>query len=164
MAKEKFNGQRNERRFESRDNYSRNNNSRDNQTNNRRNPAKDRVQQKIELLQKHPNAQVFVRNSKVGDQLFRAIKIIDAADTNIRDEWGFNVTETQMKKWNDDIQKLIELAEKVRDAGIELVANSKDVRDVEVMALKKEVSDFLDKKAEKETAKESSVADKKSSK
>jgi|GEM_PF-6734494 len=114
---------------------------------------KDRAMQKIELLQKHPNAQIFVRNSKLGDRLFSALKIIDAADVSIRDEWGFAITEAQMKKWNDNIQKLVEIAEKTRDIGIELVALSKDVRNIEVLALKKEVSDFLDKRANKKSSK-----------
>lgn len=118
------------------------------QSNERRNSAKAyRIQQKIDLLQKHPNAQIFVRNSRIGDQLFKAIKLIDAADTKIRDEWGFNVSDATMKQWNDDIQKLIALTQKVRDIGIELVARSKDVKDIEVMALKKEVNDYLHKQS-----------------
>lgn len=108
--------------------------------------AQDRIQQKLDLIERNPGSQVFVKNSKTGEELFKSLKIIDPADGIIREEWGFGVNDEQIKLWNDSVRELVAMAEKIRDLGIEIVASARAPRDIEVMVLKKEVGDFLDRK------------------
>jgi len=103
------------------------------------------IKQKKEMIDKFPNSQIFVNNSKVGLELFDRIKIIDMADKEIRDEWGFKINDEQIKEWNDKVRELVKMADEIEKLGVSLLAETKRIREIIPVALKNKVREYKEK-------------------
>ena len=111
----------------------------------------DRKEQKKELLDKRPDAQLFIVNSRLGEPIFRALKIIDAADEALLSQWAYgDVDDDTVREWNKAFSKFKETAQELKDLAVKSVAKSKSDKALYIGVLKKEVAQYLEENKEKE--------------
>lgn len=111
----------------------------------------DRKEQKKELLDKRPDAQLFIANSRLGEPIFRALKIIDAADEALLSQWAYgDVDDDTVQEWNKAFSKFKETAQELKDLAVKSVAKSKSDKALYIGVLRKEVAQYLEENKEKE--------------
>lgn len=120
----------------------------DNKTNNETTTQKaprervkvDRDEQKRNLLKRFPDALLFIVNSRLGEPLFKSLRLIDAADEVILKQWGYgNIEDDTVKEWNTALAEFKNQAQKLQELGVAGIAKSKDVGYIPLAALKKEI-------------------------
>jgi len=100
----------------------------------------DRDEQKRNLLKRFPDALLFIANSRLGEPLFKSLRLIDAADEVILRQWGYgNIEDDFVKKWNTALAEFKNQAQKLQELGIAGIAKSKNLGFIPLTALKKEI-------------------------
>lgn len=106
----------------------------------------DRKEQKKNLLERHPEARLFIANSRLGRPLFSALTIIDAVDEAILNQWAYgDVDDEDVKQWNTALTAFKEQAQNLRELGIASVAKAGSTRNIHINVLKKEVELYIKK-------------------
>lgn len=115
----------------------------------------DRDEQKRNLLKRFPDALLFIANSRLGEPLFRSLRLIDAADEVILKQWGYgNIEDDTVKEWNTALAEFKNQAQKLQELGVAGIAKSKDVGYIQLVALKKEIDGYIENQAQETDIKE----------
>jgi len=121
----------------------------------------DRDEQKRNLLKRFPDALLFIANSRLGESLFKSLRLIDAADEIILKQWGNgNIDDNTVKEWNTTLSQFKNQAQKLQEFGVAAIAESKDVGFIPLAALKKEIDIYKknqDKKDNTEIKEETDI-------
>ncbi|VEJ53347.1 Uncharacterised protein [Campylobacter insulaenigrae] len=79
---------------------------------------------KKQTLEKNPQAVVFEAKSYFGKNFHSIFQEIDATDSTIRRCWGYSVNDEDFKEWNNKLQELQDVMNKVEELGIKILTKS----------------------------------------
>lgn len=81
-----------------------------------RNPElfiQERLEQRLALLEKNPDALAYTFALPIKEKFLHLIRIIDAADATIREEWGYGITMEEIKEWDKVLNNVKMMADRI---------------------------------------------------
>ncbi|MCR6590518.1 hypothetical protein [Campylobacter insulaenigrae] len=94
---------------------------------------------KKQTLEKNPQAVVFEAKSYFGKNFHSIFQEIDATDSTIRRCWGYSVNDEDFKEWNNKLQELQDVMNKVEELGIKILTKS-SASEIDFTPLRKKVA------------------------
>jgi len=81
----------------------------------------ERVQQRLSLLEQNPNSLVYSFNHpQIKERLLQLVRLLDAADATIREEWGYGITMEEILEWDKVLNQVKNMAEKITSTALRL--------------------------------------------